>query len=77
VTSAATLSVQSEVHTIVQRIIDRGIADGTVLGEFSAQDVIAFGAMLAQPTLARPQLGHDLNHTRAGRVRDRAVSFRR
>jgi AcrR family transcriptional regulator len=54
VTSAATLSVRSEVHTIVQRIIDRGIADGTVLGEFSAQDVITFGAMLAQPRAPDP-----------------------
>jgi AcrR family transcriptional regulator len=54
-TSPATRAVRNEVHTIVKRIIDRGIADATLLPGLTAHDVIVFGAMLAQPRPSDPE----------------------
>jgi AcrR family transcriptional regulator len=48
-TAAATLAVRIEVHQILHRIIDRGVADATVRADVSPRDIVVFGAMLAQP----------------------------
>jgi len=48
-TSTATVTVRTKVHRILQRIIDRGIAGGTVHPDVTPRDIVAFGAMLAQP----------------------------
>jgi AcrR family transcriptional regulator len=48
-TSPATAAVRSDVHHILQRIIDRGVADGTLRPGLTPHDIIVFGAMLAQP----------------------------
>ena len=49
-----TLAVREQVRVVVERIIGRGRADGTITAEVSPQDVIALGAMLAQPRPADP-----------------------
>jgi AcrR family transcriptional regulator len=49
VTADQTLAVRDEVHRTVQRIIDRGRADGTIGQDVAPRDVVVFGAMLAQP----------------------------
>jgi hypothetical protein len=38
----------------VQRIIDRGIAGGTLRSGVTSADIVIFGAMLAQPRPADP-----------------------
>ena len=48
-TSTATVTVRTKVHGVLQRIIDRGIADGTLHPDVTPQDVVVFGAMPAQP----------------------------
>ncbi|MDQ2739655.1 MAG: TetR/AcrR family transcriptional regulator [Actinomycetota bacterium] len=48
-TSTATAAVRTNVHNVLQRIIDRGTADGTLRGDVTAHDIVTFGAMLAQP----------------------------
>ena len=48
-TSPATTAVRSEVHHILQRIIVRGLDDGTLRRGLTSADIILFGAMLAQP----------------------------
>jgi AcrR family transcriptional regulator len=48
-TSPATEAVRAEVHHVVQRIIDRGTADTTLRADITPLDIVAFGAMLAQP----------------------------
>ncbi len=48
-TSPATRAVRSEVHQILQRVIDRGVADRTVDPTVTPHEVVTFGAMLAQP----------------------------
>jgi AcrR family transcriptional regulator len=48
-TSAATVAVRAQVHAIVERIINRGIGDTTLRPDLAAQDIVIFGAMLAQP----------------------------
>jgi AcrR family transcriptional regulator len=53
-TSPATRAVREHVHRIVQQIIDRGRADGTITRAVSPHDVVAFGAMLAQPRRSDP-----------------------
>jgi AcrR family transcriptional regulator len=53
-TSPATRAVRDEVHHIVQRIIDRGIADTTLRPDVTPYDIVAFGAMLAQPRPTDP-----------------------
>jgi AcrR family transcriptional regulator len=44
-----TLAVRDQVHRAVQRIIERGRTDGTISQDVTPHDVVAFGAMLAQP----------------------------
>jgi AcrR family transcriptional regulator len=46
--------VREEVHRIVQQIIDRGRADGTITRDVTPHDVVAFGALLAQPSRSGP-----------------------
>jgi len=48
-TSPATVAVRSEVHHILQRIIERGLHDGTLRPGLTPRDIVVFGAMLAQP----------------------------
>jgi AcrR family transcriptional regulator len=48
-TSPATKAVRAEVHAMVGRIIDRGVADGTLRPDLTPRDIVVFGAMLAQP----------------------------
>lgn len=47
--SAATLAVRREVHEALQIIVDRGIADASVRADATTWDIIAFGALVAQP----------------------------
>jgi AcrR family transcriptional regulator len=49
VTDQETLAVRDQVHRAVQRIIERGRADGTIGQDMAPRDVVVFGAMLAQP----------------------------
>lgn len=53
-TSPATVAIRHEVHQVVQRIIDRGIAGATLRPGTNSHDVVVFGAMLAQPRPADP-----------------------
>jgi AcrR family transcriptional regulator len=53
-TVAATRAVRREVHQILQRVIDRGVADETIRADVTPRDVVLFGAMLAQPHPADP-----------------------
>lgn len=53
-TSPATAAVRSDVHHVLQRIIDRGLADGTLRPGLTPQDIVIFGAMLAQPRPTDP-----------------------
>jgi len=53
-TSPSTKAVRNEIHQIVRRIIDSGIADETLRPGITAHDIIVFGAMLAQPRPADP-----------------------
>jgi AcrR family transcriptional regulator len=48
-TVPATRAVQQQVHQAIQEIIDRGRADGTIRQDVTPHDIVAFGAMLAQP----------------------------
>jgi AcrR family transcriptional regulator len=41
--------VREQVHQVIQQIIDRGGADGTITRDVTPHDIVAFGAMLAQP----------------------------
>jgi AcrR family transcriptional regulator len=54
ITSSATKVVRDEVHHIVQRIIDRGVADATLRPGITPRDIVVFGAMLAQPRPTDP-----------------------
>ena len=54
VTAPETLAVREQVHRAVQRIIERGRADGTISQDITPRDVIVFGAMLAQPRQPDP-----------------------
>jgi AcrR family transcriptional regulator len=49
VTDQATLAVRDQVHRTIQRLIDRGRQDGTIKSDVSPRDIVALGAMLAQP----------------------------
>jgi AcrR family transcriptional regulator len=53
-TSPATRTVRNEIHQIVRRIIRRGITDATIRPGITPRDIIAFGAMLAQPRPTDP-----------------------
>lgn len=49
VTEPATLALREQIHDAVQRLIDRGRLDGTIKATVSPLDIVAIGAMLAQP----------------------------
>jgi AcrR family transcriptional regulator len=49
-----TRTVRERVHQHLQRIIDRGRADGTITREVTPYEIVALGAMLAQPRPADP-----------------------
>ena len=53
-TVPATRVVQQQVHQIIQQIIDRGRADGTIRLDVTPRDIVALGAMLAQPQHSDP-----------------------
>ena len=53
-TSPATRTVRNQIHQIVRRIIDRGVKDSTLRPGITPQDIIVFGAMLAQPRPTDP-----------------------
>jgi AcrR family transcriptional regulator len=55
VTVPETLAVRDQVHHAVQRIIERGRTDGTISQDVTPRDVVAFGAMLAQPRQSDPE----------------------
>jgi AcrR family transcriptional regulator len=55
VTVPETLAVRDQVHRAVQRIIEGGRTDGTISQDVSPRDVVAFGAMLAQPWQPDPE----------------------
>jgi AcrR family transcriptional regulator len=46
--------VREDVRHIVQQIIDRGRADRTITRDVIPQDIVVFGAMLAQPRQSDP-----------------------
>ncbi len=48
VTAPETLAVRGQIHRALQRIIERGRADGSIRHDVSPRDVVAFGAMLAR-----------------------------
>ena len=53
-TAMATVTVRTKVHDVLQRTIDRGIANGTLRPDVTPRDIVAFGAMLAQPRPTDP-----------------------
>ena len=53
-TVPATRAVQQQVHQIIQQIIDRGRADDTIRQDVPPRDIVALGAMLAQPQHSDP-----------------------
>jgi AcrR family transcriptional regulator len=55
VTVPETLAVRDQVHRALQRIIERGRADGTISQDVTPRDVVVFGAMLAQPRPPDPE----------------------
>jgi AcrR family transcriptional regulator len=55
VTAPETLAVRDQVHRAVQRIIERGRTDGTISQDVTPRDVVALGAMLAQPRQPDPE----------------------
>jgi AcrR family transcriptional regulator len=55
VTAQETLAVRDQVHRALQRIIERGRADGTISRDVTPRDLVAFGAMLAQPRQSDPE----------------------
>jgi AcrR family transcriptional regulator len=52
--ASATRTVQQQVHQIIQQIINRGRGDGTIRHDVTPRDIIALGAMLAQPRKSDP-----------------------
>ena len=46
--------VREHVHQVIQQIIDRGRADGTIAADVTPHDIVVFGAMLAQPRRSDP-----------------------
>lgn len=49
VTDQATVAIRDQLHQTIQRLIDRGRQDGTIETDVSPREIIALGAMLAQP----------------------------
>lgn len=50
VTEPAARAVRGQIHATLQRLIDRGHLDGSITTVVSPRDIVAIGAMLAQPT---------------------------
>jgi hypothetical protein len=50
----ATRAIQQQIHQVIQQIIDRGQADGTITRDVTPRDIVALGAMLAQPRHSDP-----------------------
>jgi AcrR family transcriptional regulator len=48
-TSDSTRIIREHVHQVIQQIIDRGRADGTITRDVTPRDIVVFGSMLAQP----------------------------
>jgi len=55
VTVPETLALRDQVHRALQQIIERGRTDGTISQDVTPRDVVAFGAMLAQPRQSDPE----------------------
>lgn len=53
-TTAPTLEVRGEVHRLLQRMVDRGKADGSIRADATPRDIVMFGALLAQPLPTMP-----------------------
>jgi AcrR family transcriptional regulator len=49
-----TRAVREHVWAVIQRVIDRGRADGTVTRDVTPHDIVVLGSMLAQPRPADP-----------------------
>ena len=49
-----TRTVRKYVHQVIQRIIDRGRADGSITRDVTPHEIVVFGAMLAQPRRSDP-----------------------
>lgn len=47
------MTVRTNVHSVLHRIIDRGIADGTLRPDVTPRDIV-FGAIVAQPRPTDP-----------------------
>lgn len=47
--AAATRGLREHVHQVIQQIIDRGRADGTISRDVTPRDIVVFGSVLAQP----------------------------
>jgi AcrR family transcriptional regulator len=54
VRSEATKALRDEVHRVVQRTIDQGVAEASLRPGTEPRDIVVFGAMLAQPRPADP-----------------------
>jgi AcrR family transcriptional regulator len=54
-TETATLALRQQIHATLQRLIDRGRQDGTIKTDVSPRDIVAIGALLAQPTSHGPE----------------------
>ena len=50
----ATIALQRQVHHIVRELIDRGRQDGSINVDVTPRELVAFGAMLAQPHAPDP-----------------------
>jgi hypothetical protein len=50
----ATRAAQQQVHQIIQQLINRGRAEGTIRNDVTPRDIVALGAMLAQPGQSNP-----------------------
>jgi AcrR family transcriptional regulator len=49
VTDEATVAIRDQVHRTIGRLIGRGRRDGTIKADVTPRDIVAIGAMLAQP----------------------------
>jgi hypothetical protein len=49
VTERATLALREQIHAALQRLINRGRQDGTIKTDVGPLDIVAIGALLAQP----------------------------
>ncbi|MFI6172250.1 TetR/AcrR family transcriptional regulator [Nocardia sp. NPDC051052] len=54
VTDPETAGLRDQIHQLVQRIIDQGIADKTLRPDTTHDDIIAFGALVTQPRPTDP-----------------------